>query len=130
MKTVTRGLRKELGGVPEFETDAVVPISNLRAYQMRSLLAHRPAQSINIFADITGTETGSTVRDRVAGLFPVTVTHGTVNTIMTTGASNGADNPITALQGTVNRHYKAVVAYGQYTTDQYVLQCFAFRWRE
>ncbi|KAJ1464763.1 hypothetical protein T484DRAFT_3642044, partial [Baffinella frigidus] len=99
MKVVTRALRKELGGVPDLSPDgttAVLSISDLRAYYLRFLLATRPAQSINIFADLDGV----TVQDRVAGLFPVSVTTGTATKVSTTGLSNGANNSIIVLQGT------------------------------
>jgi hypothetical protein len=98
MKVVTRALRKELGGVPDFGTEPVVPISDLRAYHLRLLIALRPPQSINIFADLDGT----TIRDRASGMFPVNATMGTVSLVTTTGRSNGADNTITALRGGIN----------------------------
>ena len=109
MKTVTRGLRKEIGGVPyagrtvadHAGKPAVFPISDLRAYNLRVLIALRPPQSINIFADLEGT----TVRDRVgvtdAGDFPVTVEAGTASLVTPlTLSSNGAGNTITVLGGT------------------------------
>jgi Tyrosine-protein kinase ephrin type A/B receptor-like len=48
MKTVTRAMRKELGGVPDLSpagTTAVVPISDLRAYYLRFLIALRPSMT-------------------------------------------------------------------------------------
>ena len=97
---VTTALRKEIGGIPYKETHTVVPISDLRAYHLRFLLALRPPLSINIFADITGTAIGSTVRNRVTGLPHVEVTAGTATSVRTTTSLNGADNDITALAGT------------------------------
>jgi hypothetical protein len=96
MKLVTMALRKEIGGIPYEGTAAVVPISDLRAYYLRFLLALRPAQSINIFSDLEG----STVRNRVGIGFEVQVTAGTATKVTTTGMSNGANNNITVLQGT------------------------------
>ncbi|KAJ1464630.1 hypothetical protein T484DRAFT_1757959, partial [Baffinella frigidus] len=99
MKVVTMALRKELGGIPYGASTDVIKISDLRAYYMRFLIALKPPQSINIFADVDGTGVGSTIPDRVAGLFNVTVTGGTVAKVSYTGMSNGANNPITVLRG-------------------------------
>ena len=100
MKTVTRALRKELGGVPDFAKESVVPISDIRAYYLRFLIALRPPQSINIFADLEGT----TVPDRIGifpGLFPVEVI-GAASIVKKDGFFNGANNLVTALAGTTN----------------------------
>jgi hypothetical protein len=98
MKLVTRALRKELGGVPYEGSVAVVPITDIRAYKLRFLLALRPPQSINIFADFVGT----TVRDRMGNGFEATLTAGEAVLVPSTGLSNGANNTITALQGTMS----------------------------
>ena len=71
MKIVTRALRKEIGGIPYADTAAVVHISDPRAYNLRLLIALRPPQSINIFADLSGKK----VPDRI-GHFPVDVENG------------------------------------------------------
>jgi len=119
MKTVTSGLRAELGGVPQDDAGgsrATHPIHNLRAYYLRLLIALRPPQSINIFADITpaprmpgSSETrtpgsteyheGATVPNRMGPRFEATVTQGTVSKVTTTGPGNGAVNPLTSVVG-------------------------------
>jgi hypothetical protein len=102
MKVVTKALRKELGGVPYRESAPVFPISDLRAYYMRFLIALLQPQSINIFADMTGTGVGSIVPDRVDNQFPVTVTAGTASKRTCTQAANGANNTFTVLGGDIN----------------------------
>jgi Tyrosine-protein kinase ephrin type A/B receptor-like len=97
MKLVTMALRKEIGGVPRGgEPVAVVHISDPRAYYMRFLIALRPPQSINIFADLNGT----IIRNRMGPGFEARVTAGTARKVVTTGALNGANSSITTLQGT------------------------------
>jgi len=41
MKNVTRGLRTELGGIPDWATEAIAPVSDLHAYNLRLLTALR-----------------------------------------------------------------------------------------
>jgi hypothetical protein len=95
MMIVTRALRKEIGGKPFLEQSAVVPISDLRAYHLRFLIALRPPQSINIFADYSD----NIVPDRMGNGFDVTIMEGSVDLVEYTIPSNGADNDITALSG-------------------------------
>jgi hypothetical protein len=102
MKLVTRALRKELGGVPYEESVAVVPITDIRAYKLRFLLALRPPQSINIFADFDGT----TVPNRMGNGFQATLTAGEAGLVSTTGPSNGANNSITVMRGTTTTKLK------------------------
>ena len=92
---MTRALRKELGGVPYGETEPVVPISDLRAYYLRFLIALRPPHSINIFSDFQA----GNVPDRMGNGFGVTLSTGTANLVSTEGPANGANNSITALAG-------------------------------
>jgi hypothetical protein len=94
MKTVTRALRKEIGGIPFNEIQEVVPIRDLRLYHMRFLLVMRPPKSINIFSDFDGT----TVTDRMGNGIDVTLTGGEASLV--TASYNGANNVITALAGT------------------------------
>ena len=105
MKIVTAGLRKELAGVPLSARRAVAPIEDLRAYYLRLLLAIRPPQSINIFADITGTGVGSRVPNRMGPGFEATLTAGTVSKVTTTEADSGAVNPITTVVGTTSAKF-------------------------
>ena len=67
MKIVTAGIRTELGGVPYNEETAIEPMRDLDAYYLRFLLALRPPQSINIFADFDSDT--NTVKDRMATTF-------------------------------------------------------------
>jgi hypothetical protein len=103
MKIVTAGIRKELGGVPLSAGSAIAPIDNLRAYYFRLLLAIHQPQSINIFADVTGTGIGATVANRMGPGFEATVTAGTFSKVTTIeGPESGATNPLTTLVGGTN----------------------------
>jgi hypothetical protein len=98
MRKITAGIRIEMGGVPCFETAPVVAINNIRAYNMRFLLATRPPQSIHIFSDFSGTA----IPNRMGSGFHATVTAGTATLVTTTGVGNGVVNPITSLSGGVS----------------------------
>jgi len=100
MMLVTRALRKEIGGTPYDGTEAVVPISDLRAYHLRFLIALRSPQSINIFADLVGSGVGATVRNRVGPGFEVQVTQVGGGFSVVTGTGYGAANEISSLRGT------------------------------
>ena len=102
MKIVTMALRKEIGGIPMAQTTHVAVISDLRAYNLRFLLAIRPPQSINIFADMVDDHLGVNVKDRMGNGYDVKVTEGIARLVTTTGTENKAVNSITSMAGTSN----------------------------
>ncbi|KAJ1465747.1 hypothetical protein T484DRAFT_1757198, partial [Baffinella frigidus] len=119
MKIVTAGIRRELGGVPYSATTPVIPISDVRAYNLRLLLALRQPYVMNIFSDFDGVS----VPDRgKTGTHSVTLTGGIGALIKSTGG--GAVNNVTSLSGDTST---ALLWEGGITIPQQSTSCFVTR---
>ncbi|KAJ1466678.1 hypothetical protein T484DRAFT_1756448 [Baffinella frigidus] len=120
MKIATAGFRRELGGVPYSETTPVIPIIDVRAYNLRLLLALRQPSVMNIFSDFDG----SSVPDRgKTGTHSVTLTGGVGALIKSTGQMLKITEALRAQLGGVNEFETTPVVPMSASDTAFCLKC-------